>query len=104
MTMFPETELRFTNTGALGTTAVAGAIGAGMRRVATAAIVLASLLTGFGWLYAMRGIGWFGGGTGVHDALPLLQLAGYDIQPLDRVVVAWLLAGIAAGIALRRVP
>jgi hypothetical protein len=32
--------------------------------------------------------------------LPLLQLAGFDGQPLLRVIVAWLLAGIVLGLAL----
>ena len=78
------------------------ALGIGARLAAAAGIALASLLAGFGLLYGLRGLGWLGGGTGVHDALPLLQLAGYDVQPLDRVVVAWLLAGLAAGVALHR--
>jgi len=36
----------------------------------------------------------------VTGALPLQQLAGGDAQPLLRMVVAWLPAGIAVGVAL----
>lgn len=75
--------------------AAGGAIGAVL-------VVAASLLAGYGWLYLLRGLGWFSGGPAVGDALPLLQLAGFDRQPLVRVVVAWLLAGLIAGVALVR--
>jgi hypothetical protein len=71
--------------------------------VASVLAVLVGLLAGYGWLYLLRGLGWFSGGPGVGDALPLLQLAGFDRQPLARVVVAWLLAGLIAGVALLRV-
>ena len=53
---------------------------------------------GFGWLYFLRGAGWFAAGPKVGDALPLLQLAGFDLQPLARVLVAWLAAGVIAGL------
>jgi hypothetical protein len=36
----------------------------------------------------------------VNGALPLQQLAGGDAQPLLRMMVAWLPAGIAVGVAL----
>jgi hypothetical protein len=36
----------------------------------------------------------------VNGALPLQQLAGGDAQPLLRMVVSWLPAGIAVGVAL----
>jgi hypothetical protein len=71
--------------------------------VAAVLIVLAGLLAGTGWLYVFRGLDWFGLGPRVGDSLPLLQLAGFDGQPLLRVVVAWLLAGGLAGVALIRV-
>lgn len=61
------------------------------------ALALAALC-GFGWLYFLRGIGWFAAGPKVGDALPLLQLAGFDLQPLARVIVAWLAAGMIAGL------
>lgn len=57
-----------------------------------------------GWLYALRGVGWFALGPHVSDALPLLQLARTDGQPLLRVGVAWVLTGVVAGAALRRIP
>ena len=63
-------------------------------------VVLAGVLVGYGWLYALRGLGWLGAGPSVGDSLPLLQLAGFDGQPLLRTVVAWLLAGLIAGVAL----
>ncbi len=66
-------------------------------------VVVASLLAGYGWLYGLRDFGWLGTGPRVVDSLPLLQLAGFDRQPLLRVVVAWLLAGLIAGVALIRV-
>jgi hypothetical protein len=67
-------------------------------------ILLAALLSGVGWLYVLRGLGWLGGGPSIGDSLPLLQLAGRDAQPLERVAVAWLAAGLAAGLALRGAP
>lgn len=68
--------------------------------------VLATALTlvcGYGWLYLLRGLHWLGGRPGVGDALPLLQLAGFDVQPLARVLAAWLVAGLPAGLLLRGV-
>lgn len=64
------------------------------------AVVLVCLPAGYGWLYLLRGLHWFRVGPPVGDALPLLQLAGFDAQALLRVVVAWLLAGLIAGVAL----
>jgi hypothetical protein len=75
----------------------------GALRVAAMALVPVTLVSGFGLLYGLRGLGWAAGGPAVSDALPLLQLAGYDAQPLARVVVAWLAAGVVCGVALRRV-
>jgi hypothetical protein len=77
---------------------VAAAAGAG-----GALVVFVSLLSGYGWLYVLRGVGWFATGPRVGDSLPLLQLAAFDGQPLLRVVVAWVLAGLIAGVALMRV-
>jgi hypothetical protein len=65
--------------------------------------VLLGLLAGFGWVYVLRGLGWLGAGPRVGDTLPLLQLAGFDGQPLLRVVVGWLLAGGLAGLLLIRI-
>ncbi len=63
-------------------------------------VVVIGALIGYGWLYALRGLGWLGAGPSVGDSLPLLQLAGFDGQPLLRTVVAWLIAGLIAGVAL----
>ena len=66
-------------------------------------IVVAGLLAGTGWLYVLRGLHWLRLGPRVADALPLLQLAASDGQPLVRVVVAWVLAGALTGVALAEV-
>jgi hypothetical protein len=66
--------------------------------------VIVGLLAGYGWLYVLRGAGWFASGPSVGDSLPLLQLAGSDGQPLLRVAVAWVLAGGLVGLATVRVP
>ncbi len=77
-----------------------------MRRLASGAaalpILLAALLSGLGWLYVLRGLGWLNAGPSVGDSLPLLQLAGFDAQPLARVLIAWATAGLLTGIALHR--
>ncbi len=64
--------------------------------------IVAAVLAGVGWLYALRGFGWFAAGTHIGDALPLLQLAGADAQPLLRIALAWIGAGLVAGLVLRR--
>jgi enterochelin esterase-like enzyme len=66
---------------------------------ATLAAVVA-VLTGTGLLYGLRGLGWLAAGPRVADALPLLQLAGFDGQPLVRVAAAWLVAGVVLGLVL----
>jgi hypothetical protein len=83
---------------------VARVIGVGARGAAAILALLAALLAGLGWLYVLRGLGWLAIGPNVRDSLPLLQLAGFDIQPLGRVVAAWLAAGVVAGVVLTRVP
>lgn len=71
-----------------------------LRRAAAGfGLVFAGLLVGAGWLYVLRGLHWLGIGPRVSDALPLLQLAGFDGQPLLRVLVAWALAGVPVGVA-----
>ena len=79
-------------------------LAAGVRGMATGLLIVAALLAGTGWLYVLRGLGWFDFGPGVRDSLPLLQLAGYDVQPLGRVIVAWLAVGAVVGIVLVHVP
>jgi len=66
-------------------------------------IALAGLLAGLGWLYVLRGLHWLGLGPRISDALPLLQLAAADGQPLMRLIVAWVLAGAVTGVALAEV-
>jgi hypothetical protein len=63
-------------------------------------IGVAGLLAGTGWLYVFRGLHWFATGPRIDDSLPLLQLPGFDGQPLLRVVIAWLLAGTVTGVAM----
>lgn len=71
--------------------------------IATGPAVLLCSLAGLGLLYAMRGLQWFAIGPPVPDSLPLLQLAGFDGQPLVRVILAWLAAGVIIGYALIRI-
>lgn len=66
-------------------------------------IVVAGLVAGAGWLYVLRGLDWLRLGPRVADALPLLQLASADGQPLVRVILAWVLAGALTGVALAEV-
>jgi hypothetical protein len=53
-----------------------------------------------GWLYLLREVGALPGGSHLAQALPLQQLDRSDDQPLLRVIVAWLPAGLAGGLAL----
>jgi hypothetical protein len=71
--------------------------------VASAVIIVAGLLAGTGWLYLLRGLHWLRVGPRIPDALPLLQLAASDGQPLLRVLVAWILAGALTGVAMAEV-
>jgi enterochelin esterase-like enzyme len=64
------------------------------RGAAFATMLVLSLLAGIGLLYALRGMQWLGAGSPVRDSLPLLQLAGFDSQPILRVAVAFLPAGV----------
>jgi CubicO group peptidase (beta-lactamase class C family)/enterochelin esterase-like enzyme len=63
------------------------------------ALIIASL-TALGLLYELRQLRLFALGPRVSDALPLLQLAGFDAQPVTRVLAATLLAGLLLGLAL----
>jgi len=71
--------------------------------VAIVLLLLLCLLAGTGLLYGLRGLRWFNVGARIRDSLPLLQLAGFDGQPLARVAAAWVPAGMIFGIALIRV-
>lgn len=78
---------------------------AGARGAAAILALLVALLAGVGWLYVLRGFGRLAIGPKIRDSLPLLQLAGFDIQPLGRVAAAaWLAAGVVAGVVLIGVP
>jgi CubicO group peptidase (beta-lactamase class C family)/enterochelin esterase-like enzyme len=68
----------------------------------TTALIVGSL-GALGLLYGLRQMRWFAVGPRVSDALPLLQLAGFDAQPLARMLAAALLAGLVIGWALIRV-
>ena len=70
--------------------------------IAAIASLLLSVIVGAGLLYGLRGLGWLTAGPGIRDALPLLQLPGFDGQPLARVLVAFLVAGAVFGAALIR--
>jgi hypothetical protein len=63
-------------------------------------VVIAAVAAGIGWLYALRHVHALRMGPQLTDALPLQRLAGGASQPLGRMVVAWLPAGIAAGIGI----
>ena len=63
------------------------------------AVVLA-VLAGTGWLYLLRHDHALAVGPRLRGALPLQQLAGDDAQPLGRMIVAWLPAGLALGLSL----
>jgi hypothetical protein len=62
---------------------------------------LVAVLAGFGWLYVLHRSGELAAGPDVREALPLQRLAGGAAQPLSRVVLAWLPAGLVAGVALK---
>lgn len=73
-------------------------------RVARAALgwllAVVAIVAGVGWLYLIRRVHLLGHGPAVSGALPLEELARKGSQPLLRMVVAWLPAGFAAGLAL----
>lgn len=72
-------------------------------RGAAAALTLVLVVAGgVGWLYLLRRVHALHVGPGLAGALPLERLAGHDRQPLLRVAVAWLPAGLVAGLALVR--
>jgi hypothetical protein len=76
----------------------------GARVAVAVGTLVAAVVAGVGWLYALRGLNWFALGPHVRDSLPLLQLAGFDAQPLLRLMAAWIPAGFVAGLALSGVP
>jgi hypothetical protein len=64
------------------------------------ALAVAAIVAGVGWLYLIRRVHLLGHGPLVAGALPLEELANKGSQPLLRMVVAWVPAGFAAGLAL----
>jgi hypothetical protein len=62
--------------------------------------VIVTVVAGTGWLYLLRRTHDLAFGPTFQGALPLQQLAGGDAQPLPRMVVAWLPAGLALGVVL----
>jgi hypothetical protein len=72
--------------------------GAGLGAASVAAVVVA-VACGIGWTYVLRAAGLLAYGPEVPGAPPLQQLAGSDAQPLVRLVLSWIPAGAAAGLA-----
>ncbi|MDX6658502.1 MAG: hypothetical protein QOH62_3295 [Solirubrobacteraceae bacterium] len=68
------------------------------RALAVVLVASAAVAAGIGWLYLLRDVGGLNAGPRIKAALPLQRLAGGSAQPLGRLVVAWLPAGLAAGI------
>ena len=64
-------------------------------------LALLALPGGIGWLYALYRGGQLALGPRVPDGLPLEALAGHAGQPLLRFAVAWLGAGLMAGLVVR---
>jgi hypothetical protein len=70
------------------------------RTVLAGLTVVGATAAGVGWLYLLFQAGALAAGPRFAGALPLQQLAGNDAQPLARLAVAWLPAGLGAGAAL----
>jgi hypothetical protein len=68
--------------------------------VAVALVTFLAVAAGIGWLYVLRDVGVLHAGPRIRSALPLQRLAGGSAQPLARLVVAWLPAGLAAGLGV----
>ncbi|MBV9002274.1 MAG: hypothetical protein JO304_24680, partial [Solirubrobacterales bacterium] len=81
-------------------------IGAVLRAISGLAfagvVLVAGSLVTMGLVYQLRELNWLAVGPRVPDALPLLQLAGFDSQPAARVIVGGLLAGAVVGLAMIR--
>jgi hypothetical protein len=69
--------------------------------LALVVLPLVAVACGLGWLYLLRSHHLLASGPKVKGALALQQLALGDAQPLLRTVVAWVIAGLAAGALLR---
>jgi hypothetical protein len=94
-----------TNTGVLPSERLSAAVMWVSVAVGLVVTAVLGVLTGYGWLYLLRDLGWFSAGPRIGDSLPLLQLASADGQPLLALAVAWLVAGVLAGlVSVRRSP
>ena len=62
--------------------------------------VVIAVVAGTGWLYLLREFHGLAAGPRFDGALPLQRLARGDAQPLLRMIVAWLPAGLALGASL----
>ena len=71
------------------------------RALAATAVLIVAIGAALGWLYLIRANHALAAGPSLREALPLQRLAGQDRQPLLRVLVAWVPAGLlaAAGLA-----
>jgi hypothetical protein len=70
------------------------------RPLAAVGAAVGGTAAGIGWLYLLRHAGPLDAGPRVPMALPLQRLAGGAAQPLARLLVAWLPAGVVAGLVL----
>jgi hypothetical protein len=71
-----------------------------LRATIAGLIALGTLFAGVGVLYLVRREGLLAIGPDIRGALPLQQLAGGEAQPLLRMLLAWVPAGLVAGIGL----
>lgn len=71
-----------------------------LRPVATLLLVAIAVGLAVGWLYLLRSWHVLAAGPTFRGALPLERLAAGDAQPLARLVVAWVPAGVLAGLGL----
>jgi sulfite exporter TauE/SafE len=70
------------------------------RPAAALGVAIGGTAAGIGWLYLLRDAAALDAGPSVREALPLQRLAGGAAQPLLRLVIAWLPAGLIAGVLL----
>jgi hypothetical protein len=73
------------------------------RIVAFVLLLVLCVVSGLGLLYVLRDASVLAIGSRVPDSLPLLQLAGFDSQPIALLAAAWLTAGMILGVASTRV-
>lgn len=79
---------------------IAAATQRALRALCSTAVVVLAAPSALGLLYLLRAHDGPVAGPLLRGALPLQQLAGGDVQPLSRVVIAFGAAGLAAGVAL----